>query len=331
MLRRRELIASACASAVLPARAATPPRRAVLRLAGPWATVSLPLIRLAEHGGLEALADKVEFVGWRDPDELRLIAIEGRADVLAVPVNVGANLYNRGVPLRLLNVSAWGMLWLVSRQAGPKTLADFRGEEIAMPFRGDMPDILFGLLARSQQLDPRRDFKLRYVASPLDAMQLLVGRRVEHALLAEPAVSMALRKTRSFPTSVVAPELHRAVDLQQEWARVLHRPPRIPQAGIALLGALRDDAPAGAQIAQAYAAALAQCRAQPLACGEAMARRNDRLDAQAVADAIAASPLEAVGARQARGDVEFLFEALVAQNPALVGGRMPDAAFYGGL
>ncbi len=328
-MRRRELILSACATAALPARAA-PSRRAVLRLAGPWSTVSLPLIQLAEHGGLEQLADKVEFVGWHNPDELRLIAIEGRADVLAVPVNVGANLYNRGVPLRLLNVSAWGMLWLVSTRAGPKTLADFRGEEIAMPFRGDMPDILFGLLARAQQLDPRRDFRLRHVASPLDAMQLLLGRRVEHALLAEPAVSMALRKTQSFPASMVAPELHRAVDLQQEWSRVLQRPPRIPQAGIALLGALRDDAQASAQIAEAYAAALTQCRAQPLACGEAMARRNERLDAQAVADAIASSPLEAVGARQARSDIEFLFQALVAQNPALVGGRLPDDAFYGG-
>jgi len=335
MLRRRDFIAAASAAAgaaaVLPALAATPPaRRALLRLAGPWSTVSLPLIGLAERGGLEAIADRVEFVGWRNPDELRLIALEGRADVLAVPVNVGANLYNRGVPLRLLNVSAWGMLWLVSRQPGPKTLADFRGEEIAMPFRGDMPDIVFGLLARAQQLNVRRDFRLRYVASPLDAMQLLVARRVDHALLAEPAVSMALRKTRSFPTSIIAPELHRAVDLQQEWGRVLQRAPRIPQAGIVLLGPLREDAQASALIAQAYANALAQCSAQPLACGEAMARRNERLSAEAVADAVAASPLDAVSARAARGELEHLFQALVAENPALVGGRMPDAGFYGG-
>lgn len=63
---------------------------------------------------------------------------------------MAANLYNRGVPLQLLNVSVWGMLALVSRTPGRHTLADFKGEEIAMPFRADMPDILFQLLARAQ-------------------------------------------------------------------------------------------------------------------------------------------------------------------------------------
>jgi NitT/TauT family transport system substrate-binding protein len=287
------------------------------------------LQHIAENNGLAQLADSVDFIPWRDPDELRLLAIEGRADVLGAPVNVAANLYNRGVPLRLVNVSAWGMLWLVSRRPGPKTLADFRGEEIAMPFRGDMPDIVFGLVARALDLDPRRDFRLRYVASPLDAMQLLVSGRIEHALLAEPAVSMALRKTRSFPMSAIAPELHRSVDMQQEWGRVLRRPPRIAQAGIAVLGPLREDAAAVAAIARAYAAALAQCKAQALSCGEMVARRNERLSAEAVADSLAASPMEAVGARRARGDIELLLRELLAANPALVGGRLPDDGFYG--
>jgi len=68
-------------------------------------------------------------------------------------------------------------------------------------------------------------------------MQLLITRRVNHALLAEPAVSMALRKTQSFPVSIIAPELHRSVDLQQEWGRLMASEARIPQAGIAALGA----------------------------------------------------------------------------------------------
>src|SRR5690606_13395272 len=123
--------------------------------------------------------------------------------------NVAANLYNRGVPLRLVNVSVWGLLWMVSRNPDMKTLADFKGKEIAVPFRADMPDIVFTFLAERSGLDPRRDFTVRYTSTPMDAMQLLVLRRIDHALLAEPAVSLALRKTHSFPLSVVAPELHR--------------------------------------------------------------------------------------------------------------------------
>ncbi|MCX7672716.1 MAG: hypothetical protein N2Z63_03805 [Thiobacillaceae bacterium] len=174
-----------------------------LVLAGPYAAVSYPLIHMVDSGALADVAEQVEFVAWKDPDQLRVFVLQGGADFVALPTNVAANLYNRGVPLKLLNVSTWGVLWLLSRDAGRTRLADFRGEEIAMPFRADMPDIVFSLLARAQGLDPRRDFRLRYVASPLDAMQLLVMRRVDHALLAEPAASMALRKTRSFPVRLL--------------------------------------------------------------------------------------------------------------------------------
>lgn len=300
-----------------------------LVLGGPSATVSAPLIHMVESGALADIADEVVFLPWRDPDQLRAMALEGKADVLAMPTNVAANLHNRGAPVTLLNVSAWGTLWMVSRAADKKTLADFRGEEIAMPFRGDMPDIMFQLLASRQGLDPRKDFRLRYVASPIDAMQLLVTRRVDHALLAEPAVSMALRKTKSFPVGLVAPELHRSVDFQQEWGRLHARSTRIPQAGIAAVGAVRGRPDILARIRSAYAASLAWCKAHAADCGRMVAQRIDALSAEAVADAIAVSQLDAVPAEAAREELTFFFGQLLERQPALVGGKLPGDGFYG--
>ena len=301
-----------------------------LTLAGPSASVSNALIHMVDSGALNDVAEVVEFVPWRDPDQLRVMALDGRADVLAMPTNVAANLYNRGAKLQLINVSTWGVLWLVSRDPTLKTLADLRGKELAMPFRGDMPDIVLQLLAEQQGMDVRKDLQLRYVASPVDAMQLLVMRRVAHALLAEPAASMALRKTGSFPLSVVAPELHRSVDLQQEWGRVFAREARIPQAGIAVMGALRDRPALVARIAAEYARSLKWCKENADACGKAVAARIDMLSPEAVADSIAVSQLEAVPIADARAELEFMFGHLVAKNPALVGGKLPDEGFYGG-
>jgi len=320
------LLAACMAFLMSPAQAQTLPR---LVLGGPLAAVSFPLIHMAESGALADVAESVEFRPWRDPDQLRVLALEGKADVLAVPTNVAANLYNRGAKLELINVSTWGILWLVSREEGLETLADLRGKEIAMPFRADMPDLLFGLISEAQGLDPRHDFTLRYVASPMDAMQLLLARRVDHALLAEPMVSMALRRVKSFPTSAIAPELHRSIDLQAEWGRVLGRAPRIPQAGIAAVGALRDRPELLDRIQSAYRDSLAWCQANAAECGRMVAARIEMLDADAVADAIASSPLEAVPAAEAREELEYFYDALLERNPASIGGRMPDAAFYG--
>ncbi len=303
-------------------------RLAKLVLSGPPASVSTPLIHMVESNALSDVAEQVSFVAWKDPDQLRLMALGGKADFLAMPSNVAANLYNKGVPVKLINISTWGVLWMVSRNGTAKTLADFKGQEIAMPFREDMPDLVFALLAEKQGLNPKTDFKLRYVASPLDAMQLLVTRRVDHALLAEPAVSMALRKTQSFPVSVVAPTLFRSVDLQQEWGRLFHTRPRLPQAGVAAVGSRASDAALQTRVADAYARSLAWCMAHKAEAGAMVAKRIELLSPEAVADSLTVSQMEAVPASRARADLESFYTQLHQRNPALVGGKLPDTGFY---
>ena len=327
-LSRRHMLA-ALAAASLPAAAWSAPRLERITLSGPPAIVSAPLIHMAETGALSALAGRTEFVSWRDPDQLRMMAMGGKADVLAMPSNVAANLFNRGAGVTLLNISTWGALWIVTRDGQRKALADYKGEEIAVPFRGDMPDIVLQLLVAKQGLDAQKDFRLRYVPTPMEAMQLLITRRVSHALLAEPGVSLALRKTKSFPIGLIAPDLHRGADLQQEWGRLFERTPRLPQAGIAAVGPVRQQPEVLAAVEKAYAQSLAWCRAHPLECGALMAKHIDLLTPDAVADAIAVSQLDAVPAATARPDLEFFFGQLMARSPGLVGGKLPAAAFYG--
>ena len=325
--RRQALAWLAAPLAAAPALGVAAPLPQIT-LAGPPAIVSAPLIHMAETNALQGLAQRTVFTAWRDPDQLRMMAMGGKADVLAMPSNVAANLYNRGAGVALLNISTWGSQWIVTRDAGRKTLAAFKGEEIAVPFRGDMPDIVLQLLAARQGLDPLRDFRIRYVPTPMEAMQLLITRRVSHALLSEPAVSLALRKTQSFPVGLIAPELHRGADMQQEWGRLYQRPARLPQAGIAAVGALRAQPEALAAVTRAYAQSLAWCRDNAMECGRMMARHIDLLNPEAVADAIAVSQMDAVPLPQAREELEFFFGQLMARNPGLLGGKLPAAAFY---
>ncbi|MCC4264467.1 hypothetical protein LL240_08350 [Oceanimonas baumannii] len=300
-----------------------------LTLSGPPAVVSYPLIHLKESGKLAHLANNIEFRLWSNPDQLRAIAMQGNADFMAMPTNVAANLYNRGVPLQLTNVSVWGILWMISRDPQLTTLADFRGKEIAVPFRADMPDIIFGYLAEQAGMDLRNDVTIRYTATPADAMQLLIMRKVDHALLAEPAVSMALRKTRSFPLSVVAPDLHRSVNLQQEWGRLFGTQPRLPQAGMVILGPRLADKALITQLEQAYASAWQWCIDHPEPCGAQAASHIDMLTADAAADAIRHWPAHYASATQAKPELQQFLQLLLERQPALVGGKLPDNGFYG--
>ena len=306
------------------------PKLPKLVLAGPFAAVSNPFYRMVDSGALSDVAETVEMRPWKDPDQLRALALDPKApaDFVAMPSNVAANLYNRGVRLKLINVSTWGVLWMVSRENGLKTLADFKGKEIVMPFRADMPDIVFQALAQKQGLDPKKDFTIRYVSNPLDAMQLLITRRADHALLAEPAVSVALRKTQSFPVSVVAPTLYRSVDLQAEWGRLFNRAPRIPQAGIVALGAMVDRPDVVQRVQSTYADALLWCEQQPDACGALVASQVKMLTPEGVADSVRVDNTAFVTAADARAELEFFYKLLYERQPALLGGKLPDAGFY---
>ena len=126
-------------------------------LSGPFASVSHPFFRMIQTGALDDIAKKVEFRLWKTPDELRALVINGNVDFMALPTNVAANLYNKEQKIALLNVSIWGILGMISRDKSIKTLADFKGKKIAIPFRADMPDIVFKELLKAQGLDHKKD------------------------------------------------------------------------------------------------------------------------------------------------------------------------------
>ena len=303
------------------------PKLANLTLAGPPAAVTYPLLRMIDANALEDIAEQVEFKLWKSPDQMRALTLRGKVDIMASPTNVAATLYNKGVDLKLLNVSTWGLLWILSRDSQIKTLADLKGEEIAVPFRGDMPDIVFNNTAKAQGLTASKDFKVRYVATPMDAMQLLIMRRVDHALLAEPAASMAMNKTQSLPVSLVAPDLYRAIDLQQQWGQAHKTAARIPQAGILQLNN-QLSAQVIERIQQAHQKALQWCLDNPKLAGELAAKYIPMLEANAVADSIATAKLMHKTAQESQVELAFFFDVLHQSNPALIGGKLPAEGFY---
>ncbi|MGE4397816.1 MAG: ABC transporter substrate-binding protein [Sulfurimonas sp.] len=299
-------------------------------VSGPFASVSHPILHMIETNALSDVADKVEFKLWKNPDELRAMTIKGDVDFVAIPTNTAAILNNKGVDIRLLNVSVWGILGMISRDDSLKSLKEFKGKKIAVPFRADMPDIVFKQLLKKEGLNPKEDFELVYVASPVDAMQMLIMRRIDHALLAEPAISMALRKTKSFPVSLVAPDLYRSVDLQDEWAKVFNTSGDVPEAGVAVMGHIKDGHVIK-RFKEEYAKSLEWYKANPKKAGELVVKTLDMLNAEGVSDSISHVRLKNVSAAEAKKDLEFFFNVLKEEEPKSIGDKLPQNSFYYGL
>lgn len=297
-----------------------------LVIAGPVATVSHPFFKIIESGALSDVAKKVEFRLWKNPDELRAILLKKEAHFVAIPTNVAANLYNKKVDIKLISVPIWGILEIVTRDKNIKTIADLKGKEIVVPFHADMPDIVLQVLIKKSNLDPKKDFKISYAATPPDAMQMLIMRRADNVLLAEPAISMAMRKTGSFPLKLIAPELFRGVDMQKEWGRVFNDKAKIPTAGVAVVGGV--DPLVVKRFNEEYAKALQWYKSNIKDAGKLVAKNIDMFKPEAISDSISHVKLESKSAQESKKQLEEFFRELMSIDPKVIGSKLPDDGFY---
>jgi NitT/TauT family transport system substrate-binding protein len=296
-------------------------------VAGPAANVSHPIFKMIEDGVLKEYADKVEFKLWKNPDQLRAMIINKEVDFVAIPTNVASILYNKKQPIKMLNVSVWGILKILVRDEKVKHLEDLKGQELVVPWRGDMPDIVLRAIMKKKGLG-KEDIKLIYVSNPMDAAQQLIMRRADNILLPEPATSMVLRKTKSFPVSIIAPTVFRGIDLQKEWGDVYKREAKIPQAGMAVVGDMIEKKEIVKKFEEEYAKAMQWYKTHKKESGELVVKYVEMFNEDAIADSIDHVQLDVKKAIDSQEELNFFFDVLKEDNPKIIGGSLPDEAFY---
>ncbi|MDR5000485.1 hypothetical protein RGW91_16300 [Brevibacillus parabrevis] len=117
-------------------------------------SLSSPIYKMIEDKSLSPFAENVEYKPWKTPDELRARISSGQAEVSAVPTYVGANLYNRGMDVKLINTLIWGILYMIGPDGEAVSWDSLRGQTVHVPFKGDMPDLVFRYLLKKKQSRP---------------------------------------------------------------------------------------------------------------------------------------------------------------------------------
>ncbi|MCF3594580.1 ABC transporter substrate-binding protein [Rhodobacteraceae bacterium LMO-12] len=324
---RRNVMLGAAASAVvlgapLPLRAAS--KLETLALWGPPAGPSITLSHAVARNMFGDIANETTMNAWRTPDELRAGLTSGRMQLSVVPVQAAARLYNKGFPIKLVNVMTDGLLYILTGNTEIKTIADLKGRHVAVPFRYDVPEIIFGQLLHHHGLDSETDLKISYVGTPIEAMQLLMAGRVDAALTAEPASSAGIAMAKQ-----AGKGLRRAIDLQQAFGDMTGAAPVVPQAGLAVTQSFLDQSgDALPAIQSVIEKATAEVVGDPKGASLELASQNLGMPAPLLAASIASSNLVARSASEARADVERMLNAMGAPDFKNLGGKMPDDGFY---
>ncbi|AIY86303.1 MULTISPECIES: ABC transporter substrate-binding protein [unclassified Thermotoga] len=158
---------------------------------------------------------------WKNPEEAVAKIVSKEVDFAVLPVTVGANLYGKGVRIKLVGVHEWKVFYLVaSDDATFDGWESLRGQEVYTPHgRGQTVDVLMRYFLSKAGLTLDRDVKILY-APPQEIVALFKSGKVKYAALPEPFVSMCLDRGKV------------VLDFQKEWGKELGVPGRIPIAGL---------------------------------------------------------------------------------------------------
>ena len=269
-------------------------------------------------------APTATFDTWASPDIMRSLVTSGQTDLIATPSYVGANLFNKGVNVRLLAITVGGSLHLMGPGNTPKDWSALKGKTIVQFFKGDMPDLVTTYLLKKNGLEPGRDVTIQYVSDAAEVSSALVGGRADYGVLPEQAATVTTMKAKESGHDLVP-----LFDLQQEWGKATGQTvSRIPQAGILVRGDLPEkDRQALEVFARSMSAAITRLNEGDDAAVTAAADAAD-LPVALTRKVMPRLNLEYVPAAQARPELERFYTELATLDPQIIGGRLPDAGFY---
>lgn len=272
-------------------------------ISSPKAPAIFPNIVLAQE------QKQVKLLNWETSDALLTQIQKNEAEFFVLPLNIGANLHAKGMPIQLIQVNTWGSMFLVSANETIGNLKDLAGQTIFVPSQGGPPDLLTGYLLKQSNLS---DVGLSFVPLSEIGQQLASG-TIEHAVIPEPMLSILQAN--------VPRDLHIIVDFNQAWQE--HFGQALPQTGIFV----------NKEWATTNQETIAQFQALSEEALNSLYEHKENIlpllsqyfdSTDAVMDsALTNSVLQFKTAQEAKTEVEAYFNTLLSISPDAVGDALP--------
>jgi NitT/TauT family transport system substrate-binding protein len=283
-------------------------------------------VHLLGDGGKLGLGVTVEAEVLPSPTEVAAKLISGELDIAALPANLAANLYNKGIDIQLAAVTGEGMLYFLSRDKGVdfsrKTIEQIAAEDVFLhvPAPGSTPDLVTRYILNGWGLEQAyQDAVLDFsIASPAQLAQMLIAGKIDYAVLPEPFASMAELKS---------PDVYRTGNLQEPWFKMTGNN-SYPMTALVVQNSFAEkNTNALGRILQSVEASISTVLEDPSGAA-ALIEQFGILSAGLAEPAIPRCSLMYQSGAGARESFEVYLQIIAELNPGSIGGKLPDEDFY---
>ena len=292
----------------------TPEAPESIQVAGLKGPTSIGMIRLMEDS-------KYNFTIAGTADVIAPKLLKGELDIAAVPANLAATLYNNSKgKVQVIAVNTLGVLYILERGNTLTDMASLRGKTIYTTGKGATPEYALRYLLTQNGLDPDKDVTLVFKSEAPEVVA--VAKQTEGAIvmLPQPYVVAAKKQVE---------DLRVAIDLTAAWD-ALEGDSRLVTGVFVVRTAFAEQYPELVANFLAEAAASAEwVKAEP-AQAATLVEKHLGIAAGVATAAIPSCNITHLTGAEMKTVLSGYLATLYAANPASVGGKLPEDAFYYG-
>ncbi|MBS5062997.1 MAG: ABC transporter substrate-binding protein [Hungatella hathewayi] len=284
---------------------------------------SMGLVSLMDQASKGEAKGNYEFTMVTAADELLTKVISGDLDIALVPANMASILYNKtNHGVNVIDINTLGVLYVVSSDESIQSVADLKGKTLYMTGKGTTPDYVLQYLLSENGLTTD-DVTIEYKSEATEVAAVLKEQEGAIGLLPQPFVTVAMAQNES---------LKMVLDLTKEWEAIQGGTGGSLVTGVTICRSELFADPAGAEAIDVF---LAEHKASAMFAIDNVAETADLVAAAGIiekapvaAKAIPYCSITFVDGEMMKSMLDGYLTVLFDQDPASVGGTLPDDAFY---
>lgn len=287
-------------------------------LKGPTSMGLVQLMNQHENG--EALGS-YEFTMVTAADELLGKMVNGDLDIALIPANVSSVLYNKTQGgISVIDINTLGVLDVVASDDTIQSVADLKGKTIYLTGKGTTPDYVFHYLLGENGLTDA-DVTLEFKSEAAEVAAILKEQPEAIGVLPQPFVTAACAQNENL--SIV-------LDLTKEWQAVQGDGGSQLVTGVTVVrnAFLQEQQPAVDLFLQEHGVSSAFANEDPEQASQWIADAGIIEKAQVAQKALPYCNITCITGEEMKSALSGYLQVLADQDPASIGGKLPEDDFY---
>ena len=288
----------------------------IAAMKGPTALGMLKIMEDAEAGNT---ANNYTFTIAGAADEITASVIKGDIPIAAVPCNLASVLYNKSQGgITMLGINTLGVLYIVETGDPVQSVADLKGKTIYSTGKGTTLEYTLNWLLKSAGIDPEKDVTIEFKSEATEVAAMLSQTENAVAMLPQPYVTTVLNNNE---------KARIALDITKEWEALNEGSTVVTGVVVANTKFLNENPDVVNAFMEEYVVSAAYT-VENVEEAAALSEKFDIFKAAIAKKAIPYCNIVMIEGEEMKTKATAYLQVLFEQNPAAVGGAMPEDNFF---